>query len=49
MLTEPKDRLLQIWSEMKRSSEAEFWEINDRGDNMNFLTEDQKNELGILL
>ena len=45
MLSEPKDRLLQIWSEMKRSSEAEFWEINDRGDNMNYLTEEQKNEL----
>ncbi len=45
MKNEPAERLRGIWQELAALKTREFWEVNDRGSNFDFLTEDQKAEL----
>lgn len=47
MRDEPADRLHSIWRELKSLDTREFWEVNDRGTNFDYLTPEQKNELVI--
>jgi hypothetical protein len=43
---EPTDRLRSIWQELLALDSREFWEVNDRGSNFDYLTPDQKAKLG---
>ena len=45
MKEEPGDRLRSIWNELKNLDAREFWEVNDRGTNFDYLTPEQKLEL----
>lgn len=47
MSDEPTERLHSIWRELKSLDTREFWEVNDRGTNFDYLTPEQKNELVI--
>ena len=42
---EPKDRLQSIWTELHELDTGEFWEVNDRGSNFDYLTPIQKQQL----
>lgn len=46
MRDEPADRLRSIWSELRELDTREFWEVNDRGSNFDYLTPEQKEQLG---
>lgn len=45
MREEPADRLLSIWTELRDLDTREFWEVNDRGSNFDYLTTGQKAQL----
>jgi len=45
MLEEPHDRLRSIWQELESLESREFWEVNDRGTNFDYLAPEQKNQL----
>lgn len=45
MIEEPADRLESIWSELRDLENREFWEVNDRGTNFDYLTPEQKKQL----
>ena len=45
MLEEPKRRLESIWQELLALDTREFWEVNDRGSNFDYLTPRQKSKL----
>ncbi|MEZ4451196.1 MAG: DUF2254 family protein [Nannocystaceae bacterium] len=42
MANEPPRLLLSIWHELRTLDTREFWEVNDRGTNFNYLTPEQK-------
>jgi len=42
---EPADRLRSIWRELLALDSREFWEVNDRGSNFDYLTPAQKAQL----
>eukprot|EP00163_Fabomonas_tropica_P032399 TRINITY_DN8094_c0_g1_i1.p1 TRINITY_DN8094_c0_g1~~TRINITY_DN8094_c0_g1_i1.p1 ORF type:complete len:827 (-),score=181.53 TRINITY_DN8094_c0_g1_i1:20-2500(-) len=39
---EPPSKLLSLWNELKNVDQREFWEVNDRGTNFNYLAPEQK-------
>ena len=45
MQSEPPERLASIWNELRTLDTREFWEVNDRGSNFDYLTPEQKLEL----
>jgi hypothetical protein len=45
MKDEPPERLRSIWQELESLDTREFWEVNDRGTNFDYLTEAQKKQL----
>jgi hypothetical protein len=45
MSEEPKERLRSIWLELESLESREFWEVNDRGTNFDYLSPEQKNRL----
>lgn len=45
MRSEPVVRLRSIWSELEALKDREFWEVNDRGTNFDYLTPRQKKQL----
>jgi hypothetical protein len=45
MADEPKDRLRSIWQELETLESREFWEVNDRGTNFDYLAPPQKAQL----
>lgn len=45
MKNEPPDRLRGIWQELAALRTREFWEVNDRGSNFDYLSDEQKAEL----
>ncbi|MBC8073870.1 MAG: DUF2254 domain-containing protein [Deltaproteobacteria bacterium] len=45
MADEPLDRLRSIWQELESLESREFWEVNDRGTNFDYLSPEQKNRL----
>ncbi len=45
MHDEPAERLISIWNELRSLETREFWEVNDRGSNFDYLTPDQKEQL----
>ncbi len=45
MRDEPPERLSSIWSELRSLDTREFWEVNDRGSNFDYLTPGQKGQL----
>ena len=45
MADEPAERLRSIWQELKALDTREFWEVNDRGTNFDYLTDEQKKQL----
>ncbi len=45
MREEPVHRLRSIWQELMALDAREFWEVNDRGTNFDYLTPDQKSQL----
>ncbi len=45
MMNEPADRLQSIWSELRSLDTREFWEVNDRGTNFDYLSPQQKDQL----
>lgn len=47
MQSEPPERLASIWNELRTLDTREFWEVNDRGSNFDYLTPDQKLELAV--
>jgi hypothetical protein len=47
MRDEPPDRLHSIWLELSNLDTREFWEVNDRGTNFDYLAPEQKEQLGI--
>lgn len=47
MMDEPADRLTSIWNELRSLDTREFWEVNDRGSNFDYLTPEQKKQLGV--
>jgi hypothetical protein len=47
MKSEPAERLRGIWQELAALRTREFWEVNDRGSNFDFLTDDQKLQLPV--
>jgi len=47
MQGEPAERLASIWSELRTLDTREFWEVNDRGSNFDYLTPEQKEELPV--
>lgn len=47
MADEPKDRLLGIWQELLDLDTSEFWEVNDRGSNFDYLAPEQKAQLEV--
>lgn len=42
---EPPARLHSIWQELRSLDTREFWEVNDRGTNFDYLTPEQKEQL----
>jgi hypothetical protein len=46
MRGEPPARLRSIWSELRTLNSREFWEVIDRGSNFDYLTPEQKAQLG---
>lgn len=47
MQSEPPDRLASIWNELRTLDTREFWEVNDRGSNFDYLTPEQKLQLAV--
>ena len=47
MNDEPTARLYSIWQELRTLDTREFWEVNDRGTNFDYLTPEQKEQLGV--
>lgn len=47
MKDEPAERMRSIWLELAALRDREFWEVNDRGSNFDFLTDEQKGQLPI--
>lgn len=47
MADEPKDRLLGIWHELLDLDNREYWEVNDRGTNFDYLAPELKAQLGV--
>lgn len=47
MAEEPKERLLGIWQELLELHTREFWEVNDRGTNFDYLAPEPKAQLGV--
>nr|WP_255216253.1 DUF2254 family protein [Pseudenhygromyxa sp. WMMC2535] len=47
MKNEPAERLRSIWGELAALRTREFWEVNDRGSNFDYLTDEQKSQLPI--
>lgn len=47
MKAEPAERLQSIWRELERLDTREFWEVNDRGTNFDYLTPAQKAQLPV--
>ncbi len=45
MAEEPATRLQSIWNELRTLDTREFWEVNDRGTNFDYLTPEQKAQL----
>lgn len=45
MAEEPLERLRSIWQELESLENREFWEVNDRGTNFDYLPPEQKNQL----
>jgi len=45
MADEPLDRLRSIWHELESLENREFWEVNDRGTNFDYLAPEQKAQL----
>ena len=45
MIDEPKRRLQSIWQELLALDNREFWEVNDRGSNFDYLSPRQKTKL----
>lgn len=45
MAQEPAERLESIWHELRSLDTREFWEVNDRGTNFDYLTPAQKSRL----
>jgi len=45
MASEPPKRLQSIWQELRSLESREFWEVNDRGTNFDYLTPQQKETL----
>ena len=45
MRGEPATRLRGIWAELEALESREFWEVNDRGSNFDYLTPAQKSQL----
>jgi len=45
MKNEPAERLRGIWQELAALRTREFWEVNDRGSNFDYLSDEQKAEL----
>ena len=45
MRLEDRKRLRSIWTELEKVDTREFWEVNDRGVNFDYLTNDQKAKL----
>jgi hypothetical protein len=45
MKAEPAERLRGIWQELSALRTREFWEVNDRGSNFDYLSDEQKAEL----
>jgi hypothetical protein len=45
MRDEPADRMRGIWQQLAALHTPEFWEVNDRGSNFDYLSEDQKRQL----
>jgi hypothetical protein len=42
---EPSARLHSIWQELRSLDTREFWEVNDRGTNFDYLSPEQKDQL----
>jgi hypothetical protein len=42
MVEEPLERLQSIWQELRSLDTREFWEVNDRGTNFDYLAPEQK-------
>jgi hypothetical protein len=47
MQSEPPERLASIWNELRTLDTREFWEVNDRGSNFDYLTPEQKLQLSV--
>lgn len=47
MRGEPIARLRSIWNELEALKDREFWEVNDRGTNFDYLTPRQKKQLPV--
>jgi hypothetical protein len=45
MNDEPSARLHSIWQELRSLDTREFWEVNDRGTNFDYLSPEQKDQL----
>ncbi len=45
MVNEDRKRLRSMWAELEKLDTREFWEVNDRGSNFDYLTPDQKAKL----
>ncbi len=47
MKNEPAERLRGIWQELAALRTREFWEVNDRGSNFDYLSDEQKAQLPV--
>jgi len=47
MKDEPAERLQSIWQELRSLDTREYWEVNDRGTNFDYLTPEQKQQLEV--
>lgn len=47
MKDEPPERLASIWTELRTLDTREFWEVNDRGSNFDYLSPKQKEQLAV--
>ena len=45
MKNEPAERMRGIWEHLSALRTREFWEVNDRGSNFDYLSEEQKSQL----
>ncbi len=45
MKAEDHKRLRSMWQELNKLDTREFWEVNDRGSNFDYLTPEQKTAL----